>query len=283
MFDKITRRVAAALLIAVIAVVLAVPVHAQVYPTNSPVYTPTPVRASASLTAAGKVVFITQNQGVVLMRLTGTLSSLAATFEATNDTQAAIAADTANWTAISATPVGTPQGVRAASVTATGFYRVNAAGYTAVRLNVGTLTVTGSNKLTVQMTGTSAIAENPATGDPCADPNTVKSSAAINVGAATTTKVVDASSGKKIYVCGFQSTLAGTTPTLTLVYGTHTSADCDTGAVSLSGAMAPVTGSVLTYGNGHTALMSTAASTQLCGTTSGTGSSWQGVMTYVQQ
>jgi hypothetical protein len=118
--------------------------------------------------------------------------------------------------------------------------------------------------------------------DACQNPGITKSSAVINIGAAATTKIVDAVAAKKIYVCSFHLTLAGTTPTLVFKTGTHGSADCDTSAASLSGTYAPTSGLVLAQG-GSGVLMTSITAGQVCGTTVGTGSSAQGILTYVQQ
>lgn len=118
--------------------------------------------------------------------------------------------------------------------------------------------------------------------DVCQDPNVAKSSAVVNIGAAATTKIVDVSGSTAIYVCSFHFTLAGTTPTFVFKSGTHTTTDCDTGAASLSGTYAPTSGLVLAQG-GSGVLLATAGGKQLCGTTAGSGSSAQGILTYVQQ
>lgn len=118
--------------------------------------------------------------------------------------------------------------------------------------------------------------------DPCQNPSVPKSSAVINVGAAATTKIVDTSASTVVYACSFTATLAGTTPTVTFKTGTHGTNDCDTSTASLSGAFAPTTGSVISLGGGGT-LMKSIAGGQLCATTVGTGSSFQGLLSYVQQ
>jgi hypothetical protein len=162
----------------------------------------------------------------------------------------------------------------------TGFWRANISGMTKFRLHITTLTASCS----ISITGTSAPGASnvEAIADPCASPSIAKSSAIINQGSSATTKVVDAVSTKAIYVCGFVATAVGTNPTFTWTSGTHTSADCDTGAALLSGAMNPsaTVGSV-SYALGTTAYK-TAASAQLCLTTAAT-TSVQGVLTYVQQ
>jgi hypothetical protein len=132
--------------------------------------------------------------------------------------------------------------------------------------------------------GVTVFGQDGTAGDVCANPSVAKSSAPINIGATTTTKIVDVSGTTAIYVCGFSFSLAGTTPTFTFKSGTHGSADCDTGAATLSGALAPTTGQLVQQqGPAVGVALKTAASQQLCGTTTGTGSSAQGVLQYVQQ
>ena len=148
----------------------------------------------------------------------------------------------------------------------------------------------GTRAATIKAASTAAAAADPAlvvvlspnSGDPCQNPAIAKSSAIINVGAATTGSLVAASTGKVIYVCGYLATLAGTTPTVKFVQGTTSSTACDTGAADITGTMAPTSGSVLHGGYGGT-LFATSASNALCATTSGSGSSFQGRVTYVQQ
>lgn len=122
-----------------------------------------------------------------------------------------------------------------------------------------------------------------AAADVCADPNVAKSSAVINIGAAATTKVVDTSTTTVIYACGVSASTAGTATTVTWKTGTHASADCDTGAASLTGAFnLPVAGTVHNMFAGHT-LFKSSAGGQLCVTTVGSGGTYTGVLTYVQQ
>jgi hypothetical protein len=122
----------------------------------------------------------------------------------------------------------------------------------------------------------------PTTSDPCQNPTIAKSSAVINIGAAATTKVVDTSASTVVYVCGFTASLAGTTPTVVFKTGTHGSADCDTSSASLTGIFAPSTGSVIALSGAGT-LMKSIAGGQICATTVGSGSSFQGVLNFVQQ
>lgn len=113
--------------------------------------------------------------------------------------------------------------------------------------------------------------------DPCQNPNIPKSSAIINVGAATTTVIVTAGAGTKVYVCGWWATLVGTTPTFKLVRGTG--ASCGTGTADITGTFAPTAGNELFGGP----IQATNGSNAVCGTTVGAGSSAQGYASYVQQ
>lgn len=142
--------------------------------------------------------------------------------------------------------------------------------------------VTAASTAPVAATPALVVAQSPNVLDPCASPAVAKSSAVINQGASATTKVVDVDGAKNIHVCGFVATAAGTSPTFTWKSGTNASADCDTGTVTLSGAMVPsaTIGSV-SYGGGST-LFASGASKQLCLTTGAT-TSVQGIITYVQQ
>jgi hypothetical protein len=126
------------------------------------------------------------------------------------------------------------------------------------------------------------VAQSPNVVDPCASPMIAKSSAVINVTSSSTTKIVDTSGSTVIYACGFTASLAGTTPTALITSGTHTSADCDTGAAVLTGTFAPTAGSVLHVGSDAATAFKTAAGAQLCVTTGAT-STLEGVLTYVQK
>ena len=117
-----------------------------------------------------------------------------------------------------------------------------------------------------------------ATNDPCQSSGIAKSSVVLNVTASA--QVIAASGATSIYVCGFDATVAGTTPTYKFHYGTG--AVCVTGTTDLTGTYAPLTGTQKNYNPGMTAFATT-ASQALCITTSGAGVSVQGVLTYVQQ
>lgn len=128
----------------------------------------------------------------------------------------------------------------------------------------------------LMLCGTSAYAGS------CADPSVPKQSAVINIGAAATTVIVPSATSTDIHVCSFFGSLAGTTPSITFKFGTKVSTDCDTGATAISGVILPTSGSFLSAGYGDD-IMTTPKGTMLCGTTVGTGSSFQGTLTYVQR
>jgi hypothetical protein len=119
---------------------------------------------------------------------------------------------------------------------------------------------------------------HPFGGDPCENPNIVKSSAVISVASASTVQVIALSSGKSIYVCGVSDGSAGTTPSLVLLYGTGT--NCGTGGTALTGAIPFTSGSQLNLGWGGN-IASTLVSNALCVTTVGAGH--YGMISYVLQ
>lgn len=118
--------------------------------------------------------------------------------------------------------------------------------------------------------------------NPCQSGSVVKSSAVVNISSATTTALVTSVSGKITFVCGFYSTVVGTSPTLVFKTGTQVSAACDTSPVAITGTFAPTSGSVLNMSHGAT-LFQSASGGQICATTGGTGPSVQGVIVFVQQ
>lgn len=239
---------------------------AQSYPTSNPVYIPTASLAAQSFSAPGAYTFVTSGVSVATLRVTGTCTSLAGTVQVSNDA--------INWTTVPITPVA--GGAAAYSVSAPGFWNFSTAGMTRARLNITALSAACSVTMAATPHGFVAAA------DPCQSAAIPKSSAAINIGSATTTAVVAKATGKVTYVCSFNASIAGTSPTVLFKYGTQTTTPCDTGATSVSGTYAPTSGSVLALGTGSVT-MQTAVTTDLCITTAGTGPSVQGVLTYVQQ
>lgn len=119
----------------------------------------------------------------------------------------------------------------------------------------------------------------PALAGGCNDPGATQMAAVVNVGAATTTQIVGApaQAGLRVHLCQITASLAGTTPTFKLVYGTGT--NCATGQGDLTGAFAPTSGSLVTMGYGDDMIVAPAGNA-ICGTTTGTGSSLQGFATF---
>lgn len=106
----------------------------------------------------------------------------------------------------------------------------------------------------------------------------------VAIASATTTEIVPAVTNKAVRVCGFILTATGTTPTVQFETGTKTTNPCDTGTATLSGAMAPTSGSVLAFGSAAIGASSFygANSGELCIVTGGTGPSVQGILFYTQ-
>lgn len=237
------------------------------YPFTNPTYIPTALVAPATYTAPANYVFTTNGIATASLRITGTCTSLAGTLQGTNDST--------NWTPLNIHSVG--GGSSATSFSAAGFWRANVTGFSKVRVNITALTAS----CTVAMAGTQSASH--ASADLCQDAAISKSSAVVNVGASTTAALVAAATGKSVYLCSFVASAAGTNPTMTFKSGTQTTVACDTGVVSLSGAMVPsATTGMVSMGPGSTVLKTSAVSQQLCLTTGAT-TSIQGVLTYVQQ
>jgi hypothetical protein len=154
---------------------------------------------------------------------------------------------------------------------------------TIAALLLAMLTVAPGRQTEAQGLINTQIVDYAAGNDPCQNPLIAKSSASIAITSATTTKLVAASTGKKVYVCGVKATIAGTTPTIEFEYGTKVSTECDTGATALTGAFAPTAGSILGIGDGGQVQFQTIASNELCAVTTGTSPSFQGFLVYVQQ
>jgi hypothetical protein len=118
--------------------------------------------------------------------------------------------------------------------------------------------------------------------DPCQNSSIAKLPAAVSITTATTTEVVAASAGKKVWVCGFTGSLVGTSATVQFEYGTKTTTACDTGATVLSGALQlPSTAKIISTQQGFSLLV-TPASQEICLVTTGTGINVSGTIQYVQ-
>ena len=159
---------------------------------------------------------------------------------------------------------------------------------TAAYPTAGTITISFApiNTTNVTVTASSLTVTNPVTitntvtGDPCLNPQILKSSAAVNIsGAAGTTSLVAVSGTTAVYVCSFQATVVGTSPTILFEYGTSTAC---TGTHALSGTMSIPTTSTVNIGWGGT-IMVAPASNGLCLVAGGTTPSIQGIVSYVQQ
>lgn len=119
-------------------------------------------------------------------------------------------------------------------------------------------------------------------GDLCQNSNITKTTAVVNISSATTTALVPAVAGKTTYLCTFNASVVGTTPTLLFLTGTQTTTACDTAPVNLSGTIAIVSTTFVDIDNVASSFIS-ATGGQLCVTTGGTAPSVQGVIIYVQQ
>ncbi len=129
---------------------------------------------------------------------------------------------------------------------------------------------------------TSAAVKITNTGDPCQNPNVVKSSAIVSA-ATGTTSVITQSTGKAIYICYAHVTPTGTSPDIKFVSGSTASTACDTGPIAdLTGVMKPLTGTALNIGYGGT-VAKTAVTKAVCAVMSAATTAATGVITYVQQ
>lgn len=155
-------------------------------------------------------------------------------------------------------------------------------GFMAITDGTSTAGVTAASTAAVAATPAIVVAQSPNGADPCANPNVAKSSVALNIASAISTKVVALTSSQIIYVCGYSGTVTGTSPTVQFTYGTNVAAECDTGATILTGAMEPVDGSFIAAFTPAT-MFKTAASKDLCVVTTGTTPHFKGVLTYVKQ
>jgi len=116
-----------------------------------------------------------------------------------------------------------------------------------------------------------------ASADPCS--SSAKSSVAISQASAGTVQLVALSTGKKVYVCGVTDGSAGTTPSISLEYGTGSS--CATGTAELTGAVPFTSGSAINIGSGAGTVAAAPTGNAVCALTVGNGH--YGVLSYVQQ
>lgn len=261
-------RLAVACMLSLVAAVA----FSQSYPTQNPTYFPTAVLTPpTTISAPGTVLFRSSNIASGTVRISGTCTSLAAVVQGTNDNSAA-----PTWVTIPGIPIA--GGSITSALSTTGFWRYDFSGFTQTRVNVTAL----SASCTFSVAGTTAVSgafQPPLVGDPCQNNYVLKKSIALNQGASATTQVIALVASQTIYVCSLEASLAGTTPTVTVVAGTG--ANCGTGQVLLTGAMVGGSPGFITL-NGSGVTMQTPSANALCLTTAAT-TSIQGVLTYVQQ
>jgi hypothetical protein len=139
-------------------------------------------------------------------------------------------------------------------------------------------------------TFTASYVFNPLTitgGDPCQGATAPKSSVAISQAAAGTQQLVAGTINHKIYVCGYNFTITGsTTATALLEFGTN--ASCAAGTTALSGAWAgnAITASsdpVHILAGGGYSVATVPTGDFLCLVAGGTTPSVQGILTFIQQ
>lgn len=160
---------------------------AQTYPVNNPVYTPTAQKAVATFTATGDYTFSTQGLGTASVRVVkGGSATYTGAIQVSNDNT--------NWTTVAGHPVG--GGANATSMSASGFWRANVAGFAQARFHI--TAVGGTGGLTVQMSGTPEAYSVLAT--PQAATGGGISSAAHVISAATTNSTSVASGEHQLYV-----------------------------------------------------------------------------------
>ncbi len=102
-------------------------------------------------------------------------------------------------------------------------------------------------------------------GQNCVPAVQASNSAAISISTATTTQLVAAVTGKRIFVTAWD-VIAGGTGNFTLVYGTGS--NCGTGTTSLTGAYPLTAQAGISKGNGLAVVFPLPASNALCATTS---------------
>lgn len=141
--DKFAKWVMGICALVAIAVI-GLTAEAQTYPYTTPSYIPNAGPVTTTASAPTTIPFNISGVGTVSLRVSGTCTSLAATFQASND-------GGANYTAINLYPIatGTSAPTAVASISAAGFWKANTSGYNLVRLNISALSAT----CTVTMVG----------------------------------------------------------------------------------------------------------------------------------
>lgn len=116
---------------------------AQTAPWNNPTYIPTVQAPQTTFTATGDYTFATSGMATVSFRFSSLSGTLVAAIQGTNDGT--------NWTTLQANTVGAT--TISTSISANGFYTVNSAGMTSVRVHITTLS-SASHTVKVQGAGT---------------------------------------------------------------------------------------------------------------------------------
>lgn len=264
-----TIRLALACMLSLVAALA----FSQTYPTQNPTYIPTAVLTPpTTLSAPGTVLFRSSNISSATVRVSGTCTSLAAVVQGTNDNTAS-----PTWVTLPGLPIA--GGAITSALSTTGFWKYDFSGFTQTRVSVTALAAS----CTFSVAGTladSAAFQPPLVGDPCQNNYILKKSVAVAQGASATTQLIALAAGQTIYVCSMEASLAGTSPTVTVVTGTG--ANCGTGQTSLTGAIVGTNAAGFITMNGNGVVTATPVSQALCLTTAAT-TSVQGVLTYVQQ
>lgn len=146
MRNRFTHLLGAAL--ALSAAICTAGAEAQVYPTQTPTYTPTALLAK-TFTTTGDGLFTVQSLGEVNLTLTGTYSALTA---AVRGTTSPAGAASPTWVTLGVIPVGSPaSGKPSNTLTANGSWKVNATGWSQLQLHVTAFTGTS---VTMTLSGT---------------------------------------------------------------------------------------------------------------------------------
>lgn len=136
------RNIISALSAAVFAIasiaVPAAPALAQAYPSQTPVYIPTPVVAATACTAACDVTFITNGVGTAVVRVSGSGTGVAAIVQGTSDRASA------TWSTLPISAVG---GATNNAIAGTGLWRVDTTGLATIRVHL--TAVTGSVSISI--------------------------------------------------------------------------------------------------------------------------------------
>ncbi len=106
------------------------------------------------------------------------------------------------------------------------------------------------------------------------------SSAPITVTGTSDTQIVALTASQTIRICDITVTLGGTTPTMTVEYGTGT--NCGTGKTALTGAMAPTTGTSLAINPGPMAALRSGSGAAVCLVLAGTSPTANGFISYAK-